>query len=46
MADIYIAKGAKLKAADAYRTMSSIHKNFKHDSIAAKLIEKAEALES
>ncbi len=46
MADIYIAKGAKLKAADAYRTISSIHKNFKHDTIAAKFIEKAETLES
>jgi tetratricopeptide (TPR) repeat protein len=46
MADIYIAKGEKLKAADAYRTISSIHKNFKHDNIATKFIEKAEALES
>lgn len=46
MADIYIAKGEKLKAADAYRTVSSIHKNFKHGNIATKFIEKAEALES
>ncbi len=46
MADIYISKGEKLKAADAYRTISSIHKNFKHDNIAAKFIEKAETLES
>ncbi len=46
MADIYIAKGEKLKAADAYRTISSIHKNFKHENIATKFIEKAEALES
>lgn len=46
MADIYIAQGEKLKAADAYRTISSIHKNFKHENIATKFIEKAEALES
>ena len=45
MADIYIAQREKSKAADAYRTISSIHKNFKHDNIAAKFIEKAEALE-
>lgn len=46
MADIYIVNGKNSKAADAYRTISSIHKNFKHDNIATKFIEKAEALES
>ena len=46
MADIYLAKRDKSKAADAYRTISSIHKNFKHDNIAAKFIEKAESLEN
>lgn len=45
IADIYIAKGDKTKAADTFRTISSIHKNFKHDNIAEKYIEKAEALE-
>lgn len=45
MADIYIAKDEKGKAADAYRTISSIHKNFKHDNIAANFMEKAQALE-
>ncbi len=45
IASIYIAKGDNAKAADAYRTVSSIHKNFKHDNIAAKFLEKAEALE-
>ncbi|BHH84321.1 tetratricopeptide repeat protein [Desulforhopalus sp. 52FAK] len=45
MADIYVAKGDKSKAADAYRTISSIHKNFKHDNIAAKYLEKAADLE-
>lgn len=46
MASTYIASGDNKKAADAYRTISSIHKNFKHDNSAAKFIEKAEALES
>lgn len=46
MADIYLAQRDKSKAADAYRTISSIHKNFKHDNIAAKFIEKAKSLES
>lgn len=44
IAELYIDKGDKGKAADAYRTISSIHKNFKHDNIADKYIEKAEAL--
>ena len=46
MAQIYISWGDKSKAADAYRTISSIHKNFKHNNIAAQFIDKAEALES
>lgn len=45
IADIYIAAGSKAKAADAYRTISSIHKNFNHNNIASGYIEKAEALE-
>lgn len=45
MASIYITWGQKSKAADAYRTISSIHKNFKHDNIAAQFVKKAEALE-
>lgn len=46
MASIYISRGDNSKAADAYRTISSIHANFKHDNIAAKFIDKAKALES
>jgi tetratricopeptide (TPR) repeat protein len=45
IAELYIAKGDKHKAADAFRTISSIHKNFKHENIAAKYLEKANALE-
>ena len=45
MADIYQAMGELQKAADAYRTIASIHKNFKHSSIAASYVEKAEELE-
>ncbi len=44
MAEVYIAAGDTAKAADAYRTVASIHKNFKHDSIAASYRKKAEEL--
>lgn len=46
MAEIYIAEGKNTKAADAYRTIASIHKNFSHNSIAASFMEKADALQS
>jgi tetratricopeptide (TPR) repeat protein len=42
IAEIYVAMGERVKAADAYRTISSIHKNFKHDNFAAKYLKKAE----
>lgn len=45
MASVYVSQGDNKKAADAYRTIGSIHKNFKHDNMAAKFIEKAEELE-
>jgi tetratricopeptide (TPR) repeat protein len=45
MADIYEKAGSYGKAADACRTAASIHKNFKHETLAGKLIEKAEELE-
>jgi len=45
MADTYEDAESYTKAADACRTAASIHKNFKHDAIAGKLIEKAEELE-
>jgi len=41
MAEIYLEDGHKEKAADAYKTISSIHKNFRHDSMAARYLEKA-----
>lgn len=46
MAQIYLEAGDHTKAADAYRTIGSIHKNFKHDNIAVKYMEKAAELES
>ncbi len=45
LAEIYVDSGNNNGAADAYRTAASIHKNFKHNNIAAGLIEKAELLE-
>jgi tetratricopeptide (TPR) repeat protein len=45
MADIYQEAGNKEKAADAYRTIASIHSNFKHKKIAQGFLQKAEALE-
>jgi tetratricopeptide (TPR) repeat protein len=44
MAEIYLADGQKEKAADAYRTIGSIHKNFRHDTMAAQYLEKAAQL--
>jgi tetratricopeptide (TPR) repeat protein len=41
MAEIYLEDGQREKAADAYRTIGSIHKNFRHDTIAARYMEKA-----
>jgi tetratricopeptide (TPR) repeat protein len=44
MAIIYQKAGEPAKAADAYRTISSIHRNFRHDTTAARYLEKAENL--
>lgn len=44
MAEIYLAAEQKEKAADTYRTMASIHKNFRHDGIAARYMQKADEL--
>lgn len=46
IAEIYLADEQKEKAADAYKTISSIHKNFRHDNIAAQYLEKAAKLET
>jgi tetratricopeptide (TPR) repeat protein len=44
IAEIYIQSGEKTKAADAYTTIASIHRNFKHVKIAESYLEKAEKL--
>jgi tetratricopeptide (TPR) repeat protein len=44
MAEIYLEEGQKAKAADAYKTIGSIHKNFRHDTMAAQYLEKAAQL--
>lgn len=45
MAEIYVEAEKPGKAADTYRTIASIHKNFKHQSIAESFEEKAKELE-
>ena len=44
MAEIYLADEQQEKAADTYKTIGSIHKNFRHDTIAARYMEKAAQL--
>ncbi len=44
-AEVYVAQGRPDKAADAYRTISSIHRNFRHRRLAEEFARKAEALE-
>lgn len=44
MADIYLETKAPDKAADAYRTIASIHENFKHEKIAESFRQKAAEL--
>lgn len=46
IAEIYLEAGKKEKAAGTFKVIGSIHKNFKHDSIAAKYMEKAAQLAS
>lgn len=46
LAEIYLAKGEKSKAADSYRTAAAIHKNFRHDRHAEKLLLKATEVEN
>ncbi len=45
MAEIYLESGELGKAADSYRTIASIHANFKHDNIAESYRQKAADLE-
>lgn len=44
LADIYMEAGTVDKAADTYRTIASIHRNFKHKSIAESFEQKAKEL--
>ncbi len=46
IADIYITMGENKKAADAYRVAASIHKNYKHNIDASKLLHKADKIEA
>lgn len=41
LASIYLEAGMREKAADAYRTIASIHRNFKHKSMADSFEQKA-----
>ena len=44
IAQLYLKLEQKEKAADTYRTIASIHKNFRHESIAASFMKKAAQL--
>jgi tetratricopeptide (TPR) repeat protein len=46
LADIYLSQQQKSKAADCYRTIASIHKNYKHNNFYATYMEKATAIEA
>ncbi len=46
MAEIYLEQGEKEKAADAFRTIASIHANYKHKKIAAEFEARANELEA
>lgn len=46
MAAIYLEAGDGDKAADTYRTIARIHRNYKHQAMAAAFEEQAEAIET
>lgn len=46
LADVYIEADKKDMAADTYRTIAAIHKNYKHAQIAESFVKKAEELEA
>jgi propanediol dehydratase small subunit len=46
IAELYLKLEKNEKAADTYRTIASIHKNFRHENIAAGFMEKAAQLTS
>jgi len=45
LAKLYLETGEKQKAADTYRTIASIHKNFKHNLQAQEFMDKAAEIE-
>ena len=44
VAEVYLEKGEKQKAADSYYTVSSIHKNFKHKRMSEEFAARADEL--
>lgn len=46
LAGIYLEAGDTAKAADTYRTIASIHRNYKHNTIADSFMRKARELEA
>jgi len=46
LAEIYLEAGENAKAADTYRTIASIHRNFKHSTTADEFEQKAKELEA
>lgn len=46
LAEIYLQTQERVKAADCYRTIASIHKNFKHNNFYTTYMEKAEAIQA
>ena len=44
MAEIFLESGDKTGAADAYKTIASIHKNYRHDKMAETFEKKAAEL--
>ena len=45
LAGLYLEMGERQKSADTYRTIASIHKNFRHTNYARKFMEKAAQIE-
>ena len=45
LAELYLEMGERQKSADTYRTIASIHKNFKHARHAQEFMDKAERVE-
>lgn len=46
LAEVYLKQADKAQAADCYRTIASIHKNYRHNNYYATYMEKATAIEA